>query len=136
MPKPVLVRHGESTGDLENRFSGWTDGELTHAGVAQTKSAGTGVAQGNAIRALVKYLDNIADDATVGMHIPDGIALEQVLDDNPKSLRNYYLGDAESAAKAAAALATQGKAEAKNRPDLLWAIGCGLPIGVSRCILR
>jgi len=67
-------------------------------------------AHGNSIRALVKYLDNIADDAIVGVNIPNGIPLVYELDANLKPLRNYYLGDAEAAAKAAAAVASQGKA--------------------------
>jgi 2,3-bisphosphoglycerate-dependent phosphoglycerate mutase len=67
-------------------------------------------AHGNSIRALVKYLDNIADDAIVGVNIPNGIPLVYELDDDLKPIRNYYLGDAEAAAKAAAAVASQGKA--------------------------
>ena len=67
-------------------------------------------AHGNSIRALVKYLDNIADDAIVGVNIPNGIPLVYELDENLKPIRHYYLGDAEAAAKAAAAVAAQGKA--------------------------
>ncbi len=67
-------------------------------------------AHGNSIRALVKYLDNIADDDIVGVNIPNGIPLVYELDENLKPIRNYYLGDAEAAAKAAAAVASQGKA--------------------------
>src|ERR1700712_1718430 len=40
MHKLVLVRHGESTWNLENRFTGWTDVELTDTGVEQAKQAG------------------------------------------------------------------------------------------------
>ena len=40
MYKLVLIRHGESTWNLENRFTGWTDVDLTPTGVAQAKSAG------------------------------------------------------------------------------------------------
>jgi 2,3-bisphosphoglycerate-dependent phosphoglycerate mutase len=36
----VLVRHGESTWNLENRFTGWTDVPLTATGVAQAREAG------------------------------------------------------------------------------------------------
>lgn len=36
----VLIRHGESTWNLENRFSGWTDVDLTPTGVEQAKNAG------------------------------------------------------------------------------------------------
>ncbi|MEX8191529.1 2,3-diphosphoglycerate-dependent phosphoglycerate mutase [Comamonas guangdongensis] len=67
-------------------------------------------AHGNSIRALIKYLDNIADDAIVGVNIPNGIPLVYELDADLKPIRHYYLGDAEAAAKAAAAVASQGKA--------------------------
>ncbi|MDO5290618.1 MAG: 2,3-diphosphoglycerate-dependent phosphoglycerate mutase [Pseudomonadota bacterium] len=67
-------------------------------------------AHGNSIRALVKYLDGISDTDIVGLNIPNGIPLVYELDDSLKPLRHYYLGDAEAAAKAAAAVASQGKA--------------------------
>jgi 2,3-bisphosphoglycerate-dependent phosphoglycerate mutase len=40
MYKLVLIRHGESTWNLENRFTGWTDVELTATGVEQAKQCG------------------------------------------------------------------------------------------------
>jgi 2,3-bisphosphoglycerate-dependent phosphoglycerate mutase len=67
-------------------------------------------AHGNSIRALIKYLDGISDDAIVGVNIPNGIPLVYELDANLKPIRHYYLGDAEAAAKAAASVAAQGKA--------------------------
>ena len=67
-------------------------------------------AHGNSIRALIKYLDGISDDDIVGLNIPNGIPLVYELDANLKPIRHYYLGDAEAAAKAAAAVASQGKA--------------------------
>ena len=67
-------------------------------------------AHGNSIRALIKYLDGISDDAIVGVNVPNGIPLVYELDANLKPIRHYYLGDAEAAAKAAAAVAAQGKA--------------------------
>lgn len=66
-------------------------------------------AHGNSIRALVKYLDNISDDDIVGLNIPNGIPLVYELDADLKPIKHYYLGDAEAAAKAAAAVAAQGK---------------------------
>ena len=67
-------------------------------------------AHGNSIRALIKYLDGISDSDIVGLNIPNGIPLVYELDENLKPIRHYYLGDAEAAAKAAAAVASQGKA--------------------------
>ncbi|HSL27837.1 MAG TPA: 2,3-diphosphoglycerate-dependent phosphoglycerate mutase [Anaerolineales bacterium] len=40
MYKLVLVRHGQSTWNLENRFTGWTDVGLTEQGVAEAQEAG------------------------------------------------------------------------------------------------
>jgi len=67
-------------------------------------------AHGNSIRALVKYLDGISDADIVGLNIPNGIPLVYELDADLKPTRHYYLGDAQAAAQAAAAVANQGKA--------------------------
>jgi 2,3-bisphosphoglycerate-dependent phosphoglycerate mutase len=67
-------------------------------------------AHGNSIRALVKYLDGIGDDDIVGVNIPNGIPLVYELDAQLKPTGHRYLGDAEAAARAAAAVAQQGKA--------------------------
>ena len=40
MHELVLIRHGESTWNLENRFTGWADVPLTDTGVAQARQAG------------------------------------------------------------------------------------------------
>jgi 2,3-bisphosphoglycerate-dependent phosphoglycerate mutase len=40
MYKIVFMRHGESTWNLENRFTGWTDVDLTAKGVLEAKNAG------------------------------------------------------------------------------------------------
>src|SRR4030095_6522838 len=40
MHKLVLIRHGESTWNLENRFTGWTDVDLTPAGIEQAVESG------------------------------------------------------------------------------------------------
>ena len=40
MIKLVLLRHGESTWNKENRFTGWTDVDLSKAGVAEAHEAG------------------------------------------------------------------------------------------------
>lgn len=40
MPTLVLIRHGQSTWNLENRFTGWWDVDLTDKGVAEALAAG------------------------------------------------------------------------------------------------
>lgn len=68
-------------------------------------------AHGNSLRAMVKYLDNISDAEITELNIPTGIPLVYELDAGLKPVKNYYLGDAEAIAKAAAAVANQGKAK-------------------------
>lgn len=40
MIKLVLIRHGESVWNLENRFTGWTDVDLSNNGIKEAKEAG------------------------------------------------------------------------------------------------
>ena len=40
MPRLILVRHGQSQWNLENRFTGWWDVDLTDKGVAEAQAAG------------------------------------------------------------------------------------------------
>lgn len=40
MPKIVLLRHGESTWNQENRFTGWTDVDLSEKGLKEAQKAG------------------------------------------------------------------------------------------------
>ena len=40
MHKLVLLRHGQSTWNLENRFTGWTDVDLTDQGRAEAEEGG------------------------------------------------------------------------------------------------
>ena len=84
-----------------------------HESVAPAVQAGQRLviaAHGNSIRALVKYLDGVGDDDIVGVNIPNGVPLVYELDAALKPIKSYYLGDAEAAARSAAAVAAQGKA--------------------------
>ena len=64
-------------------------------------------AHGNSLRALVKYLDGLSDEAVTGLNIPTGIPLVYTLDDDLRPTGHRYLGDAGAAEKAAAAVAAQ-----------------------------
>ena len=66
-------------------------------------------AHGNSMRALVKHLDGISDEAIVKLNIPTGIPLVYELDESLKPLRHHYLGDPDEVAKRTASVATQGK---------------------------
>ena len=45
MPRLILLRHGQSQWNLENRFTGWVDVDLTAEGEAQARHAGELIAQ-------------------------------------------------------------------------------------------
>jgi 2,3-bisphosphoglycerate-dependent phosphoglycerate mutase len=66
-------------------------------------------AHGNSLRALVKYLDNMSDDAIVALNIPTGIPLVYELDEELNAIRHYYLGDQETVAAAMQTVVNQGK---------------------------
>ena len=67
-------------------------------------------AHGNSLRALVKHLDGISDDAIASLNIPTGIPLVYELDENfaPVTPGGKYL-DPDAAAAAIQAVANQGK---------------------------
>ena len=64
-------------------------------------------AHGNSLRALVKYLDRVDDQAIVELNNPTGIPLVYELADDLTPLRHYYLGDPAAATAAAARVAAQ-----------------------------
>jgi len=66
-------------------------------------------AHGNSLRALVKHLDGISDDAIVELNIPTGIPLVYELDEKLKPVKSAYLGDPEAAKRAAEIVAKQGQ---------------------------
>ena len=126
-PPPVLEKTDERYPGHDPRYADLTEGALPlteclkdtverflpywHDVIAPTIKLGKRVliaAHGNSLRALVKYLDNVSDEAIVGLNIPTGIPLVYELDDDLKPIRSYYLGDAAAAAAAAAAVAAQG----------------------------
>jgi 2,3-bisphosphoglycerate-dependent phosphoglycerate mutase len=67
-------------------------------------------AHGNSLRALVKHLDQMSEEAVVGLNIPTGIPLVYRLDDHLRPTRQggEYL-DPEAAADAIKAVASQGR---------------------------
>ncbi len=67
-------------------------------------------AHGNSLRAIVKHLDQISDEAIAKLNIPTGIPLRYDLDENlrPITVGGTYL-DPKAAEEAAAAVANQGR---------------------------
>ena len=66
-------------------------------------------AHGNSLRALVKHLDRISDEAIVDLNIPTGVPLVYELDAALTPIRSRYLGDAAAVKAAADAVARQGE---------------------------
>jgi len=107
LPKDLLPLT-ESLKDTVHRFLPYW-----HDRIAPDILAGRRVliaAHGNSIRALVKHLDGMSDDAIVSLNIPTGIPLVYQLDADLRPLGSRYLGDPEAAKKAAEAVANQSKA--------------------------
>ena len=105
---PAELPLSESLKDTVARFL-----PCWHDDIAPAVLAGQRVliaAHGNSLRALVKHLDAMSDEAVVALNIPTGIPLVYELDDQLAPLRRFYLGDPARVAQAAQAVANQGKA--------------------------
>ena len=129
-PPPELTTDDERYPGNDPRYAGLGSAELPlteslketvarvipywHAEIAPAIRAGKRVvvaAHGNSLRALVKYLDDMTEQAVLALNIPTGVPLVYELDGALKPIKSYYLGDPEEIAKAAAAVAAQGKAK-------------------------
>jgi len=85
-----------------------------HSDIAPAIKAGQKVlvvAHGNSLRALVKHLDGLSDEAIVSVNIPTGVPLVYELDADLNKIKHYYLGDEAEIKKAMEAVAAQGKAK-------------------------
>ena len=129
-PPPELTTDDERYPGNDPRYAGLGSAELPlteslketvarvipywHAEIAPAIRAGKRVvvaAHGNSLRALVKYLDDMTEQAVLALNIPTGVPLVYELDGALKPIKSYYFGDPEEIAKAAAAVAAQGKAK-------------------------
>ena len=129
-PPPALDPADERFPGRDRRYATLTEAELPrceslkdtvarvmpfwHDVMAPAIASGTRLlvaAHGNSLRALVKYLDAIDDDAISELNIPTGVPLIYKLDAALKPVEHFYLGDADAVARKAAAVAAQGKAK-------------------------
>ena len=82
--------------------------------IAPELAAGRNVlvaAHGNSLRAMVKMLDRMTDQAIVELNIPTGVPLLYELDATLKPVASRYLGDAEAVKARAEAVARQTEAK-------------------------
>jgi 2,3-bisphosphoglycerate-dependent phosphoglycerate mutase len=68
-------------------------------------------AHGNSLRALIKFFDDMSDEAIIKENVPTAIPLVYEFDDAMKPRGRRYLGDPEAVAQAMHAVASQGKAK-------------------------
>ncbi|XP_057381871.1 phosphoglycerate mutase 1-like [Daphnia carinata] len=69
-------------------------------------------AHGNSLRGIVKHLDNMSEDAIMGLNLPTGIPFVYELDEDLKPIKSMqFLGDEETVRQAMEAVANQGKAK-------------------------
>jgi 2,3-bisphosphoglycerate-dependent phosphoglycerate mutase len=125
-PPPPIEVGSEFSQDADPRYAG-VDAPLTEclkdvvarllpywdSAIVPDLRAGKTVlvaAHGNSLRALVKHLDNVSEEAIAGLNIPTGIPLRYDLDDNlePVTTGGTYL-DPDAAADAIKAVANQGR---------------------------
>ena len=52
----ILTRHGQSTWNLEKKFTGWVDVDLTDQGKLEAKKAGELIKKNNILQLFFKYL--------------------------------------------------------------------------------
>jgi len=105
---PELLPRSECLKDVvERMLPYWYDAIVADVAAGRTVLI---AAHGNSLRALVKHLDGISDEAIAALNLPTGIPLVYELDDDfrPVVPGGRYL-DPEAAAESAAAVANQGR---------------------------
>lgn len=94
---------GESLADTIARLIPWYESEIQPRIAAGERVLVA--AHGNSLRALVKHLDGLSDEAVTELNIPTGIPLVYTLDEELRAASHRYLGNPGRAGKATAAVA-------------------------------
>ncbi len=107
LPDEILPRTECLEDVVERMLPYWYDAIVPDLRAGSTVCV---AAHGNSLRALVKHLDDMSEEAVVGLNIPTGIPLVYRLDEDMKPLERggQYL-DPEAAKEAIAAVANQGR---------------------------
>jgi 2,3-bisphosphoglycerate-dependent phosphoglycerate mutase len=107
LPDELMPRTECLADVVERMLPYWYDAIVPDLRSGQTVCV---AAHGNSLRALVKHLDGMSEEAVVGLNIPTGIPLVYRLDEHlqPIERGGQYL-DPEAAADAIAAVANQGR---------------------------
>jgi 2,3-bisphosphoglycerate-dependent phosphoglycerate mutase len=107
LPSELMPRTECLKDVVERMLPYWYDAIVPDLAVGRTVLV---AAHGNSLRALVKHLDGVSDEAIAGLNIPTGIPLRYELDADFRPLRpgGEYL-DPEAAKSAIEAVANQGR---------------------------
>jgi len=128
VPPPVLADDAEYSQAHDERYADLDDADLPRteslklvidrmlpyweSDITKDLAAGKTVlvtAHGNSLRALIKHLDGVSDEAIAELNVPTGIPLVYELDENFVPIKPAVYLDPEAAAAGAAAVAAQGK---------------------------
>ncbi len=97
MAKLVLIRHGESIWNLENRFTGWVDVDLTEKGKEEAKSAGTKIKSIKFDKAYTSVLKRAIDTLSLSLETAGQTDLPVVKD---QAINERHYGDLQGKNKA------------------------------------
>ena len=128
VPPPALADDAEYSQAHDERYADLDDADLPRteslklvidrmlpyweSDITKDLAAGKTVlvtAHGNSLRALIKHLDGVSDEAIAELNVPTGIPLVYELDENFVPIKPAVYLDPEAAAAGAAAVAAQGK---------------------------
>ena len=87
MKSLILIRHGQSTWNAKNKFTGWVDSPLSEQGIREAKKAGHLIKQHkvNIYAAFTSYLSRAIDTLY--------LLLEQIQDNNIIVNKSWYLNE-------------------------------------------
>ncbi len=99
MAKLVLVRHGESQWNLENRFTGWVDVPLSPKGVEEAKSAGQKL-KNEGLHFDKAYTSNLQRAQNTLKLILEGMGQADLVTEKNEALNERHYGDLQGLNKA------------------------------------
>jgi 2,3-bisphosphoglycerate-dependent phosphoglycerate mutase len=97
MPSLVLLRHGESQWNLENRFTGWIDVPLSSKGEEEARTAGEKLRSLSFARAFTSVLKRANDTLTIVLRIINHTGIPVEYD---QALNERHYGDLQGLNKA------------------------------------
>ena len=101
MPQLIILRHGESQWHLENRFTGWTDVELSPRGEEEAKSAGEKIRLFHIDKCYTSALKRAQDTLSFALQISGKTHLPIERD---QALNERHYGDLQGLNKAETAI--------------------------------